>query len=335
LTNSNIAGLLVEPGKRISSTIVVSEMPAHKVELPIKIISGAKRGPTLVITAGIHGSEYCAIVAAYTLARKINPEDVCGNVVILPLVNIAAFEGRVRAINPIDGLNLNRVFPGKREGSISYQIAYAVFNHVILKADAYVDMHGGDLMESLIPYIAYSATGNRELDRRSEDMAKAFGIKYLWKTPEATTKGGDTTEGGPWSTKGIAFAEAAAAGIPSILAEAGEDGKLDMTNVDLLCNGVMNVMKSLNMMEGKPNVVVKPVISEKCVFISAKRGGVFYSYAKAGDIANEGQILGEIKTLEGEVVEKVIAPFKGVLLAVVNNPAVKIGDDLYELMALP
>src|SRR5579862_876489 len=205
-------GFGIPSGKKISTTIVASEMPYGKLELPLRIITGTKDGPTLAITAGIHGSEYCPIVAAYKLANEIQPSQLRGTLAIIPLANRAAFESRTRATSPIDGVNLNRAFPGKPDGSVSYQIAHAVFNELILKSDAYIDMHGGDLMESLIPYAVFSVTGNSQVDKTSEDMARSLGIKHIWCTPSARAIGGDTTEGGPWAPKGVTFAEAAVAG---------------------------------------------------------------------------------------------------------------------------
>ena len=309
-------------------------MPYSTLEIPLRIVSGTRSGPTLAVTAGVHGSEYCAIVAAYNLANSIDPRDLRGTLALIPLVNRAAFESRTRAINPMDGVNQNRAFPGRPDGSVSYQIAYHVFNDLILKSDAYVDMHGGDLMESLIPYAVFSQTGNGSVDKMSEEMVRSLGIKHVWCTPSARAPGGDSTEGGPWGPRGVGFAEAAAAGVPSILAEAGEDGKLDLGNVKILHDGILNVMKQLGMMEGKPVIREEPIISRKCVFIGARRGGVFYSHVKAGDKVKEKQLLGEIKSLDGVTLEEVRAPFPGILLAVVNNPAVKVSDDIYELLAL-
>jgi uncharacterized protein len=327
-------GFDVERGKKITTKLVASEMPYAKLEIPLKIISGSQNGPTLSLTAGVHGSEYCPIVAAYKLANEVRPDQLRGTLAVIPLVNRAAFESRTRAINPVDGVNLNRAFPGKPEGSISYQIAHTVFNELILKSDAYVDMHGGDLMESLMQYAVYSETGNHSLDKTSEDMVRSFGIKHIWCTPSARTKGGDTTEGGPWAPRGVAFAEASVEGIPAMLAEAGEDGKLDMKNVQTLYDGMINVMKQLGMMEGKPEVAEEPIISRRCQFIGARRGGIFFPYVKAGDLIQSGQLIGEIKSLEGESLEQVRAPFSGIMLAVVNNPSVKTSDDIFELLAM-
>ena len=94
------------------------------------------------------------------------------------------FESRTRAINPVDGVNLNRAFPGKIDGSISYQIAYTVFHELIMKSDAYIDMHGGDLMESLAAHALCIETGIPNVDKISETMATSFGVDFVWRIPK-------------------------------------------------------------------------------------------------------------------------------------------------------
>lgn len=315
-------GFSIELGKTERRSIIAGEMPCGNVELQMRIISGVNPGPSLALTAGVHGSEYCGIVAAHKLAASIKPEDLKGSLAIIPLVTRSAFESRTRWMNPIDGVNPNRAFPGDPNKSISYQTAHAVFSELIRKADAYVDMHGGDLMESLAPHVLFNETGNQEVDNRSEVMAKAFGVDYVWKISK---------EG-----RGIgnAFTEAAFSGIPSILSEVGEDGKLDLNFVEIQYNGIVNIMRSLGMLEGKVSISKQPMTSTTGEFLTAKKGGVFYSFVKAGQHVKMNQQIGEIKTLEGESIEEINAPFDSVVLAIVNNPAVKKSDITFELLAL-
>jgi uncharacterized protein len=315
-------GFGAEPGTVTTRSLVASEMPGGIVELPLRIICGAKPGPCLAVTAGVHGSEYCAIVAAHRLARELNPVDLHGTIAIIPLVTKSAYESRTRWVNPVDGVNPNRAFPGKQEASVSYQIAYTVFNELISKADAYVDMHGGDLMESLAPHVLFNETGRLEVDKTSESMAVSFGVQYIWKIPrEERGTGG-------------AFTETAFSGIPSMLSEVGEDGKLDPTYVDIQYNGIINVMKSLGIIEGNPEKADFPIISTKGKFLLSKRGGMFYSQTRTGQLIKENQLIGVIKTLEGDVVEEIRSPFNAVVLAIVNNPSVKKSDITFEILAV-
>ena len=298
-------------------------MPDGNVELPLRIISGIKPGPTLAITAGVHGSEYCAIVAAHSLARELDPDQMSGTVAIIPLVTKAAFEARTRWVNPVDGVNPNRAFPGKVDGSMSYQIAHAVFTELISKSDAYIDMHGGDLMESLFPHVLFSETGKEEVDKISESLATSFGVDYVWKILKEDRGTGN------------AFTEAAFAGVPSMLSEVGEDGKLDEANVKIQYDGIINVMKTLGILEGRHEMTKKTSkISTMGKFLLSKKGGVFYSISRTGEQVKRDQLLGEIRSLEGDVVEEIKAPFDCVILAIVNNPSVKKSDITFEILAL-
>ena len=133
---------------------------------------------------------------------------------------------------------------------------------------------------------------------------------------------------------GNAFTEAAFAGIPSMLSEVGEDGKLDEENVRIQYDGILNVMHSLGILEGRSEVK-RATISSRGKFLITKRGGVFYSYAKVGQVVRRNQLIGEIKSLEGELLEEVRVPFDSVILTIVNNPAVKSSDITFEILALP
>jgi predicted deacylase len=315
-------GYDVPVGQKVTRKLVASETPDGKVELSMTIISGSKSGPTLAATAGVHGSEYCAIVAAYQLLSELKPDDLHGTLAMIPLVTRRAFEDRTRWVNPVDGVNPNRAFPGKKDGSVSYQIAYHAFNELISKADAYVDMHGGDLMESLHPHALFNETGKPEVDKVSESLAMSFGVDYVWRIPKEDRGVGN------------AFSEAAFSGIPSMLSEVGEDGKLDPDYVRIQHDGILNVMRTLGILEGKVNVNNSPVVSGHGDFLVTSRGGVFHSYAKTGQVITRDQLIGEIKSLEGESLEKIRAPFDSVILAIVNNPAVKSSDITFEILAL-
>ena len=112
-------------------------------------------------------------------------------------MNVPAFGARAIYICPLDGKNLNRVFPGNAAGTASEQIAGWVFQHVIAQGQFYVDLHGGDLNEALVPFTIFFRSGDEQVDRTSLEMAKAFGIRYLVSS----------------ETRGAAFSAAAGAGI--------------------------------------------------------------------------------------------------------------------------
>ncbi|HEY2915122.1 MAG TPA: succinylglutamate desuccinylase/aspartoacylase family protein, partial [Candidatus Angelobacter sp.] len=120
--------------------------------LPMWLINGVGEGPTLVVTAGVHAAEYASIAAALELGRSLDPRSLAGRVIVVPIVDMPAFSARSIYVCPLDGKNPNRVFPGNPHGTASEQIADWVFRNVMSQATHYVDLHGGDLIEALVPF---------------------------------------------------------------------------------------------------------------------------------------------------------------------------------------
>ena len=140
----------------------VNEFPVQgqPYRLPMWLINGSADarsgdGPTLVVTGGVHAAEYASIAAALDLGRSVDPQGLRGRVIVVPVINMPAFTARSIYVCPLDGRNLNRVFPGDAHGTASEQIADWVFRNVISRADYYVDLHGGDLIEALVPFTIF------------------------------------------------------------------------------------------------------------------------------------------------------------------------------------
>src|SRR5437868_7274000 len=135
----------------------------HLVKLPgsalandeprlVVTITGTNEGPTLFVNAGLHGSEYPAIEAVIRLGKTLDPQKINGTVILMPVLNLPAFRNRTPFICPVDNVNPNRVFPGDPNGSYSEQMVHALVNEFVVHADAYIDLHGGDIPEALVPF---------------------------------------------------------------------------------------------------------------------------------------------------------------------------------------
>ena len=118
-------------------------------KLPLTLICGAKEGPTMMISAGVHGAEYIGVQALSELSRELDPKDTAGNVICLHVANPSAFRDYVRFFVPEDGKNLNRVFPGKKDGTLSERIAWTITEKLQSKADYYIDLHAGDTSDAV------------------------------------------------------------------------------------------------------------------------------------------------------------------------------------------
>jgi hypothetical protein len=149
------------------------------LRIPVVVFHGAWPGPVLAIVSGAHGTEYASIIAVERLAERVDPTELSGSLILLPLVNIPSFEQKVPHVNPIDGKSMNRFYPGRPEGTQSERAAYAITKNVVEQCDHLIDLHGGDLDESLRPYSYWSKTGNAAQDAVSRDMALAFGLDHI------------------------------------------------------------------------------------------------------------------------------------------------------------
>ena len=143
------ANYRIESGTKLRTLV---EVPHTLNAIPVTFINGKYDGPTVLVTSGVHGSEYPGIAASMELGKELNPEDIHGCLVIMHPVNVSAFWAHMAEICPEDGLNLNRVFPGNSTFSRTYKLADFLLNEFILKADYYLDLHSGDLQEDLHPY---------------------------------------------------------------------------------------------------------------------------------------------------------------------------------------
>jgi len=288
-------------------------------DLPYFLIRGSAPGSRLVVTAGIHGGEYPCVEAAIRLGRIIRTEDLSGEVLIIPSANPTAFAARSIYVTPADGRNLNREFPGSESGTFTQKWAAWLFEHVISTADAYIDLHGGDMIEALVPFTACYAVENGGVTETSRLMAEAFGIEYALMHPKRS-------QGGP---SGMAVLTAAEAGVPAILAEAGGQGVWHESDVELLVNGVLRVLHRLGMLgtDVAPHAE-RPVVLSGWSWLRAEAGGLYYPSVGVGDGVEKGQPLGRIADFFGETLQELHAPAHGIVLFLVTSLAINRGDPL-------
>ena len=136
MSKITIQNLTARQGEKINGYINVANT---NIKLPVTLICGKSEGDTVLITAGVHCAEYVGIETAIELSREINPKNISGNIIIIPLINRSGFEHRTMSIVYEDGKNLNRVFPGNAEGSVSERIAYFMEKELFSKIDYYID----------------------------------------------------------------------------------------------------------------------------------------------------------------------------------------------------
>jgi uncharacterized protein len=315
--NLVVGKLTAHPGEKIvaEQDITIQGKP---YTLPMFLINGAHEGPTLAVTGGIHAAEYASIAAALDLGRKLEPETLHGAVVVVPIVNMMGYKARSIYINPMDGINLNRVFPGKADGSASEQIADWMYQNVMKPANYFIDLHGGDLVEALIPFTIYHHSGNEAVDKASLELARVFGIKYLVRSESV----------------GSTFSAVHRnAGIPAILTESGGQGIWRAEDVKLHTDGLDRVLRHYGMLEGPKPAEVETVCLDQFIWLRGNHDGFWYPKVAVGDKVRKGQDVGCIMDYRGDVLQSVTAPENGDVLFLVSSLAINSGDPLLSIGA--
>ena len=305
-----LGALRAEPGTKVTGFL---EVPGTAIQMPVTLAQGTVPGPLLSISAGVHGGEYPGIEAAIQTAASLDPQQVRGSVVIVHIVDVPAFHGRNIYICPLDGKNPNRVFPGNPRGTVSERLAHVLFSEVIARAQFYVDLHGGDINEGLVPFTIIMDSGDREVDDRALTLARVYGIRYVIRGRVA----------------GGSYAAAAQRGIPAILPEAGGQGLLDQQALQIHLRGLRNVMKRIGTLAGDPEPVGPVTVLSGFHWVTSAHSGLFYPRIAPGDPVEAGQVVGETRDYFGRALGAVTAPATGVILFTVTTPATNVGDPLF------
>jgi hypothetical protein len=226
-------------------------------------------------------------------------------------MNPSAFWERTAYVSPVDNLNLNRVFPGKAKGTFSERLAHYLVERAMRHADAFIDLHGGDIPEALVPFNIWYETGNADIDRRSRSMAEIFGA------PALITQ---RSRGAP--VAGLAYATAAMLGVPAFIAEDGGAGQYESAVALRMLEGVENVLRSLEVLDGPVRNVPPPRRFDRFSWVRSGEAGFFRPEVRVGDEIAAGRRLGVIVDFYGRAIEEVTSPDKGQILFMVVSAAI-------------
>lgn len=306
-----LEALSAKPGERVYGTHNIN-LDGHDTQVPVFLINGAHDGPTLAVTGGIHGAEYASIEAALRLAQSLDPATLHGRVIVLPIVSMPAYKARSIYIVPMDGKNLNRQFPGDAEGTASEQLAHWLTFNVIKQADYFVDLHGGDMNEALVPFTIFQKGGDEATNAKSLELARVFGIKYLVGS----------------EVKGSTVSAAAVMGIPGILPESGGQGIWEPHHIQTLSDGLDRVLQHLKMVEGAEPAALETLVMDQFVWLRSDHDGCYYADVKVGDTVTKGQAVGRVAGFDGTTLQSISAPVTGTVLFLVTTLAINQGDPL-------
>ncbi|HEY2595556.1 MAG TPA: succinylglutamate desuccinylase/aspartoacylase family protein [Chloroflexota bacterium] len=304
---------LPEPGGKQSGYFTFDDDLLGKYQWPYFAAVGRESGLTFLLTAGIHAAEYTGTLAAVRLGRDIDPRQVKGTIVIIPLLNRPGFFERSVYVNPEDQQNLNRAFPGSAGGTWSERFAHHLLQDVVVHVDRAMDLHAGDMVEGLEPFLGYYQTGNPDIDARSLEMIQAHG-GMRWVTH--VLPGGQRA--------GMLYGSAAQNGVPAILAESGGCGLPIEADVQRHVDGVLNIWRTLGLLTDAPPAQVQaPHSIAANNWLRSEHEGIFLCRVSPGQMVDKGQALGEMVDLLGNHLATIEAPAGGVILFTVTSPAIK------------
>jgi len=309
--------IVAQPGETRSAMIDVPAAADAGTQIPVTLIHGAKPGPVLALIAGNHGYEYPSILALQQLRARIKPSDLTGTLILVHVANMPSFLGRTVYYSPIDRKNLNRVYPGRKDGTVSERIAYAITTDVIDRSDVVFDLHGGDGNESLRPYVYQPVTGRAQLDGAARDLALAFGIDHIVLDRERPSDPGASI---------YCSTTAVTRGKPALTIESGYLGSTDVESTERIVRGVLSTMRHLGMLEGTPERVEQPIYIDPYEVLTSPATGLLYPKVDRGQTVAKGTVLAVVTDFFGKTLAEIRAPYAGIVLYVVATPPITQGE---------
>jgi hypothetical protein len=306
-----IGDTTVTPGKRATINLPVGDLyTATPLSMPVHVVCGRTEGPTLFVSAAIHGDELNGVeIIRRLLARKIL-RSLRGTLLAIPVVNVYGFLNQSRYLP--DRRDLNRSFPGRSKGSIAARLANTFIRQIVAKADYGIDLHTGALNRCNLPQIR----GNLD-DAKTMQLARVFGVPVIIN---ANIRDGSLRDC------------AADRGMPVLTYEAGEALRFEELSIRAGLRGVLNVMRCINMLPGNINPLT-PVLAQSTIWVRAPVSGIIRERVALGSAVTKGQRLATISDPLGSHEEVTLAPCDGIIIGCNNLPLTHEGNALFNVAA--
>lgn len=307
-----LLGREVDPGTSRRMAFADDESFATTyLNMPVFVARGKERGPTLCLTAGVHGDELNGVEVARRSFAQVNPNELRGTLIALPAINAHGVRTGNRYLS--DRRDLNRAFPGSAGGSVARLIAHAVFSGVLVNCDAIIDLHTASNQRANLPQIRADIS-----DEAVRDLAVHFGLGIVI---------------GGVGPDGSLRREATKAGIPAIIYEAGEPDRFQPREIDRGVQGVLSVMAHYEMIKSEELEVPEARIYERTRWVRARVGasGFFFPAVALGDEIHAGAPLGSIVDPLTDAVTQITAPLAGEIIGMAVPQPVLPGYALFHL----
>lgn len=307
-----LGGTTIRPGQRVSLELPAASLYTDTpVTVPVHVVNGRRDGPTVFVSAAIHGDELNGVEIIRRLLRRSRLRHLRGTLIAVPVVNVFGFIARSRYLP--DRRDLNRSFPGSEKGSLAARLAHLFVEEIVSHADYGIDLHTGALQRTNLPQVRTSLD-----DPDCLRLARAFGAPLALHS--------DVRDG---SLRGYCTEE----GVPTLLYEAGEALRFSEVAIRTGVRGILAVLESLEMLRPTRRVAKRPetVLSRSSQWLRAPAGGILQSGPRLGQWLHEGDRVGVVTDPLGENQVGVVAPFSGIVIGAVTSPLVNEGDALYHV----
>lgn len=310
-----IAGESIAPGTMRDVAFPITTMATGTASsLAMRVLHGARPGPAVFVSAAIHGDEIIGTAVIQRLAQTLDPAELAGTVMLVPVANIFGFITHSRYLP--DRRDLNRSFPGSAGGSLAGQLAHVFYREVVARCQLGIDIHSAAIHRYNLPQIRIAAG-----DRKLVELAMAFGAPVIIESP--------LRDG---SLRDLAQKH----GVDMLLMEAGEALRFDRLSIETGVEGVERVLAHLGMIEADDGLsaVGIPARANRSVWVRSPRGGVVQMVRESGAPVRKGDVLACVSGLFGEEPQEMISPLDGIIIGHATLPVVHQGDALFHIAAI-
>lgn len=296
----------IHPGEKIYTWLEVLEDYAGPIRIPLLAINGKRPGKCLYMDSGLYGDEYTGMEAIYQLFRELNPEDLWGQVIAIPMVNTPAFHLISR--NGPDGVIMNRTFGGRKEGFLTEKITHFVLEKIVPHADYAIQIIDIGMYYAITSFVALVQKGGQI----NMDYAKAYGCDLLW-----------SEHAFPTTNVRRAIAQK---GVDIIMTELGGEGRCHEEHIAYEVRGLKNLLKFLKILKGDLEGLPPNYRIGESFWMHSQTGGIFRSNLKLRQEVKKGEKLASIYNLLDQELEVIRAPHDGVIIGYRTVPRIHPGD---------
>lgn len=307
-----IGNARVAPGTGLSVALPVSDLSAGmQAKLELRVLHGRRDGPTVFVSAAIHGDEIVGTEIIRRTIKKLNPKRMAGTVIFVPVVNMFGFISHSRYLP--DRRDLNRSFPGTERGSLASQLANLFATEVIGRCSLGIDIHSAAVHRYNLPQIRIAAD-----TPGLHELAMEFGAPVVI---ESSLRAGSMR------------AMARDAGVEMLLMEAGEALRFDEFSVRTGVNGILRVLRKMNLIQTKQlgKRAAPSAQATKTVWLRSSKGGICRLVAPSGTKVREGDKVAFVSDIFGDGEEAIVSPVDGIVIGHSNLPVVNQGDALLHI----